>query len=78
MGWNYRVLALKDGDYWYFQIHEVYYDKDGKPNGYSANCVGVGSSSLKDLEFVLDQMEECLSKPILSYDNFPEEWKEDK
>ena len=28
MGWNHRILAHKDGDEMYFQIHEVYYDKD--------------------------------------------------
>ena len=78
MGWNYRVLAVKDGNDWYFQIHEVHYDKAGKPNGHSRNWVGVGSSNPKDLKLVLGKMEECLSKPILSYDNFPEEWKEDE
>ncbi len=32
MKWNHRVLAHKDGDEMFFQIHEVYYDKKGKPN----------------------------------------------
>ena len=44
MSWNHRVLAHKDGDEMYLQIHEVYYDKDGKPNGYTANGVSVGLS----------------------------------
>lgn len=28
MGWNHRILAHKDGDEMYLQIHEVYYDKE--------------------------------------------------
>lgn len=31
MCWNHRILAHKNGDDWFFQIHEVYYDETGKP-----------------------------------------------
>ena len=75
MGWNHRVLAHKDGDEMYFQIHEVYYDKDGKPDSYTANGVGVGAESLDGIKWVLDKMKECLDKPILSVENFPNIYK---
>mgnify|MGYP001030655988 FL=1 len=75
MGWNHRILAHKDGDEMYFQIHEVYYDKDGKPDGYTANGVSVGAESLDGINWVLDKMKECLEKPILSVENFPETFK---
>jgi len=73
MSWNHRILAHKDGDGMYFQIHEVYYDKDGKPDGYTANSVSVGAESLDGINWVLDKMKECTNKPILLADDFPNE-----
>jgi len=82
MSWNHRILAHKDGDGMYFQIHEVYYDKDGKPDGYNkdgkpdgytANSVSVGAESLDGINWVLDKMKECTNKPILLADDFPNE-----
>ena len=74
MGWNHRILAHKDGDEIYFQIHEVYYDKDGKPDGYTTNGVSVGAESLDGIKWVLDKMKECVNKPILLADDFPSEY----
>jgi hypothetical protein len=74
MSWNHRILAHKDGDEMYFQIHEVYYDKEGKPDGYTANGVSVGAESLDGIKWVLDKMKECVNKPILSADDFPNEY----
>ena len=74
MSWNYRILAHKDGDDWFFQIHEVYYDEEGKAHSYTANGVSVGAESIEDINWVLDKMKECVNKPILSVDNFPNEW----
>ena len=71
MGWNHRILAHKDGDEMYLQIHEVYYDKDGKPDGYTANGVSVGAESLDGIKWVLEKMKECATKPILLADDFP-------
>ena len=31
MSWNYRVIEHEDEDVKFYQIHEVYYDKDGNP-----------------------------------------------
>ena len=72
MSWNHRVLAHKDGDEVWFSIHEVYYDENGIPKSYTANGVNVGGNSIKDLSWTLDKMKECLDKPILSLENFPE------
>jgi len=75
MSWNHRVLAHKDGEDWYFQIHEVFYNETGRPDSYTAQGVGVGAENLEGLVWVLDKMKECLSKPILSVDDFPNEWQ---
>jgi hypothetical protein len=74
MSWNHRILAHKYGDEMYFQIHEVYYDKDGKPDGYTANGVSVGAESLDGIKWVLNKMKECVNKPILLADDFPNEY----
>ena len=70
MGWNHRVIAHKEGDEIYFQIHKVYYDKRGKPKGYTANGVSVGAESLDGINWILDKMKECTTKPILTEDDF--------
>jgi len=74
MTWNHRVLAHKDGDDWYFQIHEVFYDKDNIPESYTKDGISVGAEDLEGITWVLDKMKECLNKPILSAENFPKEW----
>jgi hypothetical protein len=74
MSWNHRILAHKDGDDWYFQIHEVYYDEKGQPSSYTENGVSIGSENIEGISWVLDKMKECVNKPILSVDDFPREW----
>jgi hypothetical protein len=77
MGWNHRVLAHEHKGEIYFQIHEVYYDDSGTPNGYTENSVSVGGESLKDIGWTLNRMKECLKKPILwAGDKFPSEYIE--
>jgi hypothetical protein len=73
MSWNHRILAHKDGEGMYFQIHEVYYDKDGNADSYTAKGVSVGDESLEGINWVLDKMKECTNKPILLADDFPNE-----
>jgi len=75
MSWNWRLLAHElDGDV-FFQIHEVYYDEFGNPNGYTQNPVSVGSETVEGVKWVLDEMVACLGKPTLcAGDRFPEEW----
>lgn len=86
MSWNHRILAHKDGEDWFFQIHEVFYDNDiynsetpenDKPNGYTEKGVSVGAESIVGIHWVLDKMRESADKPILSAENFPNEWVED-
>ena len=74
MSWNHRILAHKDENEIILQIHEVYYDKEGKPNGYNANGASVGAETLEGINWVLDKMKECANKPILSADDFPNQY----
>jgi hypothetical protein len=75
MSWNHRVLAHETNDEVYFQIHEVYYDKDGNPDGYAEDGTTVGGESIESISWVLEEMTKCLKKPILSVNNFPKEYE---
>lgn len=85
--WNHRILATKgkkiengvvvDSDNeFYFTIHEVHYADDGTPRTYAINGKAVSAESITDIKWILDRMQECLSKPVLwGGDRFPEEFK---
>jgi len=72
--WNFRVLAHKEGEDVLLQIHRVYYDEQNKPVAYSEKGVEVYSESVEGIEWVLNKMKECLTKPILSAKDFPNEY----
>lgn len=77
MSWNHRILAQKqpNGDV-YLQIHEVYYDENGLPNGYTKNPVSVGGEDLKAITWTLNKMLEAKKKPVLwDGELFPQEVK---
>jgi hypothetical protein len=73
--WNHRILAHKDGDDMYFEIHEVHYDKQGIPETHTTKGVSVGAESVERISWVLEKMKSCIDKPILSADDFPNEYK---
>lgn len=72
MTWNYRVIKFIDEDGEpHHQIHEVYYDKDGHPNGHTENPVSVFSNEgIDGLSSVLEKMAEALKKPALEESDF--------
>ncbi len=85
VSWNYRVVLHKAGCLetnpdmkWdeYLAIHEVYYDKDGKPDGMTKDAKGImgdeGKDSLYSIKLILEQMMDSLKKPILDYDTLKE------
>ena len=77
--WNHRVLAHKsknpncEGEV-YFQIHEVHYDKKDNPKSHTQNGISVVSEGYADMQWVLSEMQACLTKPVLSADNWPNEY----
>lgn len=76
MGWNHRILAHEHNGEVYLQIHEVYYNEEGKPNGYTENPISVGSETVKGITWTLNKMLECRTKPILlAGEKFPKECK---
>ena len=76
MYWNHRVLASEQNGEIYFQIHEVYYDKNDKPDGYTKNSISVGGENIKEINWTLNKIKKCLKEPILwAGSKFPKEFK---
>lgn len=76
MSWNHRVLAHEHNKEIYLMIHEVYYNDDLKPIGYTERAVGIGGEDLKSIRWTLKHMRKCLEKPILwAGDKWPKEYK---
>ncbi|NJL70698.1 MAG: hypothetical protein HC888_03315 [Candidatus Competibacteraceae bacterium] len=46
MSWNYRIVKLADGGY---AIHEVYYDKGGKPNSMTKDAITFGGDTPEEV-----------------------------
>lgn len=76
MSWNYRILAQKDGDGLYLQVHEVYYNEENEPTSCTINPITIGGSDLKSIYWSLKHMMMAKNKPILWFgDKFPQEVK---
>lgn len=78
MGWNYRVLATKDGEDVHFQVHSVYYegDNDSKPVGASADGARIGGNTIAEINLEIERFQLATKKTILwGDDRFPQEYK---
>lgn len=88
-GWNYRVVYHPPSKYKvgkkefdrkeYLAIHEVYYDKDGKPNTMTIDEIVTGDEgkdSLVALKWILEHQLEALNKPILKHEYKNGQYKE--
>lgn len=69
MSWNYRIMTLDGGKT--FEIHEVYYSRDGIPNSYTENAISPVGDSITELMDDLTYMMEAFKKPILTPEDFP-------
>jgi len=69
MSWNYRVMEFEDevgGKY--YEIKEVYYNRDGSLMGYCDACVS--GESFSDIISTLDMMKTDAHKAILKPSDF--------
>ena len=73
--WNYRVMRRKIGAEILYGIHEVFYDKDVNPEGWSEDPIRIVEESPQDLQQTLDWMQVALKKPILDYHAGTIDWK---
>ena len=59
---------MKDGEDDFYQIHEVFYDKEGNVESYTKNGVTVGGNNIGEVKWVLLEMLKALDKPVLDYE----------
>ena len=66
-GWNYRMIRHleKDSPGFYFQIHEIYYDKKGKPHMWSAEPMSPGGDTPIELGSDVSLMFAAVTQPAL-------------
>ena len=77
MSWNYRVIEHEDEDVKFYQIHEVYYDKDGNPESMTEDASLPFGDNVEELNHTLIYMISALTKPVLPYTMFDEEHDKD-
>jgi hypothetical protein len=69
MTWNHRVVRFNDEEMGeYFEIKEVFYDKEGNPNGYSE--ASIMSDSFEGLHEQIEWFKTATSKPIINEAEF--------
>ena len=74
MSWNYRIMRRNGIDlcgveYEWFELHEVYYDSDGKVDGYTIDAIAPGGDDINELKENLFQMMKAFNKPILEFED---------
>lgn len=73
MSWNHRIIRhIKPrthmDDAIYYAIHEVYYDENGKVNGWTEDPIEIMEESLDDLKITIQRLEKCLNSPAIDYE----------
>lgn len=68
MSWNYRVMEFEDDGEKYYEIKEVYYNRDGSLMGYCD--ASVSGESFGDVIKVLDMMKTNAHKEVLKPSDF--------
>jgi hypothetical protein len=70
MSWNYRVVRFKGeiGEDTYYEIKEVFYNRDGSLMGYADATVG--GESFGDIIKVLDMMRKDAHKSVIDEAEF--------
>lgn len=71
--WNNRVVKTKmpDGEYFY-QIHEVFYDDNGKASLCTESGISPCGDDIDELKKSYEMMAEAFKAPVLDYDEIPE------
>lgn len=78
--WNFRILARKIENDVSFGMYEVHYDDNDIPVGFTENPTDIitFASYVDDpvdgIKWQLNMMKLATNKPILDYDNFPNEY----
>lgn len=77
MTWNYRIIKHVQDDEVYYGVHEVFYNANRQPSGYSVQPVFIvdevpGESHLLACRDVIAKILDGVNKPVLEEKDFPE------
>jgi hypothetical protein len=77
MGWNHRVVRrfypnTHMDDSILYEIHEVYYDKDGTIGSITQEPISIMEETVDDLRKTVERLTKCLESPIIDYDTLQE------
>jgi len=62
--WNYRIVKYNSEDPM-FGLHEIYYDKNGKPDSRTETPMVVGETPEEVIAALEMALEACKTKPVL-------------
>ena len=66
--WNYRVIEKGSEDYKYYEVHEVYYDADGKIIAWTENPIDLHIEAVADIKFLMKRFKKAVKKTVLRID----------
>ena len=77
MSWNHRVVRrfypnTHMDDSILYEIHEVYYDKDGTIGSLTQEPISIMEETVDDLRKTVERLTKCLESPIIDYDTLQE------
>lgn len=77
MSWNHRIIRriypnTHMDDSILYEIHEVYYDKDGTIGSITKEPISIIEESVEDLKSTIERLTKCLTTPIIDYDTLQE------
>jgi hypothetical protein len=77
MSWNHRVVRrfypnTHMDDSILYEIHEVYYDKDGTIGSITEEPISIMEETVDDLKKTVERLTKCLESPIIDYDTLQE------
>ena len=77
MGWNHRVVRrfypnTHMDDSILYEIHEVYYDKDGTIGSITQEPISIMEETVDDLRKTVERLTKCLESPIIDYETLEE------
>lgn len=70
MTWNYRVICRVHQGETFYAIHEVFYDKKGKPGSVTQEPSYPQGETKNELRRDFRHYQQALTRPILEYDDF--------
>ena len=77
MSWNHRVVRrfypnTHMDDSILYEIHEVYYDKDGTIGSITQEPISIMEETVDDLRKTVERLTKCLESPIIDYETLEE------